>query len=83
MTMEFKEILEELSNKIPEVYDLELAQEMTAIYNDLLACTKNISKKYWNLLKMLATIEKERDELRNKLNKQANGERRGAKQHMD
>ena len=70
MSESLKETLEELSAKISEVYDLDLAEEMTDIYIDLVTRTNKASKKYWKLIKALATIEKERDDLRNMLNKE-------------
>ena len=70
MSVKFKEVLRELSDKIAEVYDLELAEEMTDIYIDLVTRADDASKKYWKLVKALAAIGKERDELRNKLNEE-------------
>ena len=58
--MSLKEILEELSDKISEVYDLELAEEMTDIFEDLTGKIDEDLKQYWSLVKKLATIEKER-----------------------
>ena len=66
MTGDLKEVLKELNSKIAEVYDLDLAEEMTDIYIDLVHRTDLMSKKYWKLVKVLATIEKERDEFREK-----------------
>ena len=65
--MSFKEILEELSDEISEVYDLELAEEMTDIFEDLTSKIDEDLKQYWSLVKKLATIEKERDKLRKEL----------------
>lgn len=62
--METKEILKELSDKIAEVYDLELAEEMTVIFEDLTNNINEASKRYWSLVRKLAAIEKERDEER-------------------
>ena len=61
--MSLKEILEELSDKISEVYDLELAEEMTGIFENLTGKIDKGSKQFWSLVKKLDTIEKERDEL--------------------
>ena len=58
--MSLKEILEELSDKISEVYDLELAEKMTDIFEDLTGKIDEDLKQYWSLVKKLATIEKER-----------------------
>lgn len=60
MTVKLKEVLEELSDKIAEVYDLGLAEEMTSICNDLVTRANDVSRKYWELVKTLATVEKER-----------------------
>ena len=70
MSIKLKEVLRELSDKIAEVYDLELAGEMTNIYIDLVTRADDVSRKYWKLVKTLAAIEKERDELRKKLEKE-------------
>ena len=70
MSAKFKEVLRELSDKITEVYDLGLAEEMTDIYIDLVTRADEASRKYWELVRTLAAVEKERDELRNKLNEE-------------
>ena len=67
MSIKLKEVLRELSDKIAEVYNLELAGEMTNIYIDLVTRADDVSRKYWKLVKTLAVIEKERDGLRKKL----------------
>ena len=59
--------MRKISDKIGEIYDLDLAEEFTHIYEDLVTRVKGLSKRYWNLVKTLATIEKERDELRKEL----------------
>ena len=64
MSSGFKKVLRELSDKIVEVYDLELAGQMSDIYNDLVTRTDEASRKYWKLVKSLAT---ERYELLKKL----------------
>lgn len=66
MSKNLKEILEDLSAKISVIYNLELAEEMTDIYVDLVSRVNKLSKKYWKLASALATIEKERDDLHNK-----------------
>ena len=67
MTTDLKDILIQLDSKIAEVYDLELVEEMTDIYNDLSDRVNELSTKYWELVKALARTEKERDEYCNKL----------------
>ena len=67
MSESLKGTLEELSAKITEVYDLELAEEMADIYVDLVTRVDVISKRYWELVKTLAAVEVERDKLREKL----------------
>ena len=67
MTTDLKDILKHLSDKITEVYDLDLAEEMTDIYIDLTGRYDELSKTYWKLVKALAATEKERDEYYNKL----------------
>ena len=62
--MSIRENLEELSDKIAEVYDLELAEELTVIFEDLTENINDYSKQYWSLVKKLAACEKERDEER-------------------
>ena len=56
-------ILKKISDKIGEIYDLDLAEEFTDIFVELVCRTKETSKRYWSLAKALATIEKERDDL--------------------
>ena len=67
MTTDLKDVLKELNDKITEVYDLDLAEEMTDIYIDLTDRIDVMSRNYWKLVKALATIEKERDEYYKKL----------------
>ena len=62
-----EELLRNISDKISEIYDLDLAEEFTDIYGDLVSRVKATSKRYWSLVKTPATIEKERDELRKEL----------------
>ena len=62
-----EELLRELSDKITEIYDQEFAEEFTEIFKVLVTRVKNASKGYWDLVKKLAMIEEERDELRREL----------------
>ena len=66
--MRTERILRKLTDEIAEIYDLDLAERMTETYEDLLKKIKATSKQYWSLAAKLATIEKQRDELRNKFN---------------
>ena len=61
-----KELLQQLSDKISEVYDIDLAEEMTDIFIDLSNNINEMSDTYWSLVKSLAIIEKQRDELHSK-----------------
>ena len=73
------EILKELSDKITEVDDLELAEELTEIFGDL---TKRINEdyvQYMTLVKKLAMCEKEQDEER-QAKEQAEGRVRSYKE---
>ena len=63
MTTDLKDVLMELDSKIAEVYDLDLAEEMTDIYIDLTDRLDEFSSQYWKLVKALAKTEKERDDL--------------------
>ena len=63
MTTDLKDVLMELDSKIAEVYDLDLAEEMSDIYIDLWDRYDESSKKYLKLVKALAKTEKERDDL--------------------
>ena len=66
--MRTEKILRKLTDEIAEVYNLDLAERMTETYEDLVKKIKATSKQYWSLAGKLATIEKQRDELRNKFN---------------
>lgn len=68
MTTDLKDVLIDLDSKITEVYDLELAEEMSDIFIDLVDRVDELSTKYWKLVKALATVEKERDDLLSKYN---------------
>ena len=68
MTTDLKDVLMELDSKIAEVYDLDLAEEMSDIYVDLTDRLKEFSSKYWKLVNALAKTEKERDDLLMKYN---------------
>ena len=59
-----EELLRKLSDKIAEIYDLEFAEEFTDIFEELVRRTKGTSRRYWDLVKKLAVIEKGRDEER-------------------
>ena len=67
MTTNTEELLRKLLDKIADIYDLEFAEEFTEIFKALVTRIKDTSKRYWDLVKKLAVIEKERDELRRKL----------------
>ena len=75
MTTDLKDVLKELDSKIAEVYDLDLAEEMSDIYIDLWDRYDESSKKYWKLVKALAKTEKERDDLVRKLDATVQEER--------
>ena len=70
MNPDIKDVLIELDSKITEVYDLNLAEEMTDIYMDLTDRINEFSSQYWRLVKVLARIEKERDDLHQELEKE-------------
>ena len=59
-----EQLLRKLSDKIAVIYDLELAEEFTDIFEELVRRTKGTSRRYWELVKKLAVMEKERDEER-------------------
>ena len=59
-----EELLRKLSDKIVVIYDLEFAEEFTDIFEELVRRTKGTSRRYWDLVKKLAVMEKERDEVR-------------------
>ena len=67
MTTTLKDVLKDLNDKIVEVYDLELVDEMTDIYIDLVDRVNELSSQYWKLVKVLAETEKDRDDLLMKL----------------
>ena len=67
MTTDLKEVLKDLNDKIAEVYNLDLAEEMTDIYIDLADRIDVMSRNYWKLVKALVKTEKERDEYYKKL----------------
>lgn len=58
-----EELLKELSERISEVYDTDLA-EMIDIFIDLSNNINEMSERYWSLVRSLVIIEKQRDELR-------------------
>ena len=57
MTTDLKDVLKALNDKITEVYDLELVDEMTDIYIDLKCRIDELSINYWKLVKALARTE--------------------------
>ena len=63
MTTTFEDVLIELDSKIAEVYDLDLAKEMSDIHIDLSDRIYELDSQYWKLVKALAKTERERDEL--------------------
>ena len=67
MTTDLNNVLIDLDSKIAEVYDLDLAEEMTEIYVDLTDRVNEFSSQYWKLVKVLAKTEKERDDMVMKL----------------
>ena len=60
--------LKELSGVISNVVDPEVAEDLTEIYEDLTSCACKMSQKYWKLVRTLAVVEKECDQLSNELN---------------
>ena len=58
MTNDLKDVLIELDSKIAEVYDLDLAEEMSDIYIDLSDRVNELYSQYWKLVKALARTEK-------------------------
>ena len=66
--MSMLDSLKELSVVISDVVDPELAEDLTEIYEDLVCCVNTMNCKYWKLVKTLAGVEKERDQLSNELN---------------
>ena len=61
MSTNMEGFLKSIFDKISEIYDLDLAEEFTDIYGELVRCVKETSKRYWSLVNTLAMIEKERD----------------------
>lgn len=59
--MNVEEILKELSNKISEVYNLELAKELTDIYVNLADQIREDDHKYFELVRKSAELEVEKD----------------------
>lgn len=64
--MKTEELLKKLSDSISYIYDLDLAEEMIDISIGLSNNINEMSERYWSL----AIVEKERDELRKKLNEE-------------
>ena len=59
-----EELSRKLSNKIAVIYDLELAEKFTDIFEELVRRTKGTSRRYCDLVKKLEVMEKEQDEER-------------------
>ena len=66
--MSLLDSLEGLSAVISNVTDLEVAKDMTEIYEDITNRVSAMSNKYWKLVKTLAAAEKTLDLLEIKLN---------------
>ena len=54
-------LLEMLSAKISDVTDLDVAKELTDVYENITTASATLSRKYWGLVKTLAAVEQERD----------------------
>ena len=52
-----EKLLEKLSNKFNEVYDLELNAELTNIFVNLVKRIKEDNRKYFSLAKKLAALQ--------------------------
>ena len=52
-----EQLLERLSNKLSEVYNLKLAQELTDIFADLTDQIKEDDYKYFDLVKKHAELQ--------------------------
>ena len=52
-----EKVLEELSNKFNEVYNLELNAELTDIFVNLVKQVKEDNRKYFGLAKKLAKLQ--------------------------
>ena len=70
MSTNMEGFLKSISDKISEIYDLDLAEEFTDIIVELIRRVKETSRRYWKLVRTLAAIEKERDELLKELEKE-------------
>ena len=64
------EQLNELSDKIAEVYNLELAEELTDIFVDLTDQIKEDDHKYFNLVKKLAKLQIEYEKMKEEKERQ-------------
>ena len=60
-----EKLLEELSNKFNEVYDLELNAELTDIFVNLVKQVKEDNRKYFGLAKKLAELQVRCEKLEN------------------
>ena len=54
-------LLEMLSSKISGVSGLDVARELTEVYENIATSAATLSHKYWRLVKTLAAVEQERD----------------------
>ena len=54
-------LLEVLSAKISDVSDLDVAKELSEVYEKVTTAVATLSRKYWGLVKTLAAVEQERD----------------------
>ena len=58
-----EKLLEELSSKFDDVYDLELNAELTDIFANLVRQVKEDNRKYFSLAKKLAKLQVEYERL--------------------
>ena len=63
-------LLEKLSDEITEVYNLELAKELTDIFVDLVDQIKEDDYRYFNLVKKLAKLEIEKGKIKEEKERQ-------------
>ena len=54
-------LLDVLSSKISDVTDLDVAIELTEVYENITTAAATLSRKYWGLVKTLAAVEQEQD----------------------
>ena len=65
-----EQLLEKLSTKLTEVYDLELAEELTDIFMGLTKQIKEDDYRYFNLVKKLAKLEVKKEKIREEKERQ-------------